>query len=335
MNTIATIAGLALASAATAAMIIMAIADGKTISNSTKISYLQFGDNSNQESLIDPHGPVVQFILFTKNNSAVNLKIGDDDKLKHSGLNVTNPTKIIIHGFTSSVKDVVFTLLKTAYLDSGDYNVIGMDWSQLCNFEYITAMSGVREAGQFLANFIKWLRSKGVSLEDIHLVGHSMGAHVAGVGGARLKNGKVGRITGLDPAKPGYRDNRLDNKLDPSDALLVEGLHTFVYVLGLAETVGHVDFYPNGGLLQPGCPELNNFWTIGESLLCNHGRAYYLFAEAIKNHRAFKSTKCSTIQDAIFSKCVEKSDIYMGQPETYSGRGIYYFKTRSNFPYTL
>lgn len=72
-----------------------------------------------------------------------------------------------------------------------------MDWSVLCEFEYISAMNGVREAGQYLADFIKWLKNMGVSLDDIHLVGHSMGAHVAGVGAGRVKNGKVGRITGI------------------------------------------------------------------------------------------------------------------------------------------
>ena len=40
---------------------------------------------------------------------------------------------------------------------------------------------------------------------DLHLVGHSLGAHVVGFLGKKVQAlglGMVGRITGLDPAKP-------------------------------------------------------------------------------------------------------------------------------------
>ncbi|CAH1098562.1 unnamed protein product [Psylliodes chrysocephalus] len=327
-----TVAGLVLVSTVAAVMLIMSLVDGQLTTNSTATT---LSGNQNNAQLIDPNGPSVQFVLFTRHKSPINLKIGNEELFKQSGFNTSNPTKIIIHGFTSSIKQDVFTIIRDAYLSTDDYNVIGMDWSVLCEFEYISAMNGVREAGQYLADFIKWLKNMGVSLDDIHLVGHSMGAHVAGVGAGRVKNGKVGRITGLDPARPGYRDNRLDNKLDPNDAILVEGLHTFIQVLGLAETVGHVDFYPNGGVVQPGCPDLQDLWKIGETLVCNHGRAYRLFAESIRDKNAFKSIKCKSIHEAALSKCTEDSDVYMGQPETYSDNGIYYFKTRSKPPYRL
>ncbi|KAJ8964328.1 hypothetical protein NQ314_004998 [Rhamnusium bicolor] len=87
-------------------------------------------------------------------------------------------------------------MVVSAYLETGGYNVIGMDWSVLCEFEYLSAMRGVRTAGHYLAEFVNWLEQMGVPLNSIHIIGHSMGAHVAGIGGGNVKRGKVARITG-------------------------------------------------------------------------------------------------------------------------------------------
>lgn len=62
--------------------------------------------------------------------------------------------------------------------------------------EYISAMRGVQLAGEALGAFIKWLNTMGIPMNNIHIVGHSLGAHVAGVVGDRLKGQKVNRITG-------------------------------------------------------------------------------------------------------------------------------------------
>lgn len=39
----------------------------------------------------------------------------------------------------------------------------------------------------------------GLDLSQVHILGHSLGSHVAGYAGEKL-NGQVGRITGMDPA---------------------------------------------------------------------------------------------------------------------------------------
>ena len=121
----------------------------------------------------------------------------------------------------------------------------------------------------------------------LHLVGHSLGAHICGFAAKELKKRqskwKIERITGLDPAQPCFRDVNLTMKLHKSDASFVDVIHTNGKLLsqmglGLPEpigltictyivicssgmtlktnkrfTLGHVDFYPNGGRSQPGC----------------------------------------------------------------------------------
>ncbi|XP_066148571.1 pancreatic lipase-related protein 2-like isoform X1 [Euwallacea fornicatus] len=281
--------------------------------------------------IVDPNGPAVQFVLFTSYNLPIMLEPNNNSTLNSSGFDFGNPTKIITHGFMSSIKNDVFKVIQTAYLETGLYNVIGMDWSKLCQTEYASAMRGAKTAGQQLGDFIHWLTFNGVNIADVHLIGHSLGAHVAGIGADSVKGGRVGRITGLDPAGPGYRDIKEELKLDPQDAQLVDVVHTFMRVIGTARPSGHVDFYPNGGKYQPGCPDITN---LAESILCNHGRSYYLFAESIRKPQSFPSTRCSTLDEALASRCLEESQVFMGVRETYKN-GLYYFKTRSSPPYSI
>lgn len=60
-------------------------------------------------------------------------------------------------------------------------------------------------------------------------------------------------LLGLDPAMPLFITASNDNKLDPSDAAFVDVIHSNALVQGKIERCGHVDFYMNGGILQPGC----------------------------------------------------------------------------------
>ena len=69
----------------------------------------------------------------------------------------------------------------------------------------------------------------------------------------------VNQHTGLDPAAPGFDFDDAAIRLDPSDAMFVDVIHSDVRdsalskALGLQRACGHVDFYPNGGKHQPGC----------------------------------------------------------------------------------
>lgn len=94
-------------------------------------------------------------------------------------------------------------------------------------------------------------------LSTFHVVGHSLGAHVAGFAGKAVQSSagvNVGRITGLDPAGPLFILKSSEKKLSKTDADLVVVVHTDGGVSGLAASLGDLDFFPNGGTpLQPGC----------------------------------------------------------------------------------
>lgn len=288
----------------------------------------------NMSKYLDPKGPPVQFVLCRRDQEPFNIKLNDFKSFNDSGFDVERPTKIIIHGFLSGIREQVFTMTKDAYLLQDDYNVIGMDWSVLCEFEYFTAMRGAQLAGGALAQFIVFLNNAGVHVDDVHVIGHSLGAHVAGIGAEAIRGGQIGRITGLDPAGPGYSDVPPNLRLDPGDAQLVDVIHTYMRVLSLAQPLGHLDFYPNGGRFQPGCPDLFDIWHVPESISCNHGRAYVYLIESIMNKKAFKSRKCNSLEEAVYSRCFEESEVYMGQADTYK-YGLYYVKTNLKSPFSV
>lgn len=105
-----------------------------------------------------------------------------------------------------------------------------------------------------MSELIYYLHNKlAASWTSIHIIGHSLGAQAAGYAGYFTK-GKVGRITGLDPAMLLFSPANTDSRLDHTDAQFVDVIHTSAGILGVMETVGTVDFYPDGGIFyQPGC----------------------------------------------------------------------------------
>lgn len=64
----------------------------------------------------------------------------------------------------------------------------------------------------------------------------------------------------MDPAGPLYETYDPRIRLDPTDAIFVDVIHSNAKKLvdmgaGMYTPCGHVDFYPNGGQEQPGCPD--------------------------------------------------------------------------------
>nr|CAD7263555.1 unnamed protein product [Timema shepardi] len=84
------------------------------------------------------------------------------------------------------------------YLGSGSAaNVMMVDWSRgSSDINYVVVKGYVLGVGERVGEMVDFLVTQGLSLSDVHLVRHSLGAHVAGVAGNRIKSGKVGRITG-------------------------------------------------------------------------------------------------------------------------------------------
>lgn len=75
-------------------------------------------------------------------------------------------------------------------------NVICVDWESGAIIpNYVRAAANTRLVGKQLAMLVRGLSENvGLRFQDVHLIGFSLGAHVAGFAGAELKN--ISRITG-------------------------------------------------------------------------------------------------------------------------------------------
>jgi hypothetical protein len=93
----------------------------------------------------------------------------------------------------------IFFFEPSAYLRSSDLNVVVLNWWVLARGpHYETAAKNTKEAGRSLADFLDNLiqETQGEARRDLHVVGFSLGAQVAGIAAGQLKTGRLPRITG-------------------------------------------------------------------------------------------------------------------------------------------
>ncbi|XP_025412550.1 lipase member H-like [Sipha flava] len=215
-----------------------------------------------------------------------------------------------------------------AYVNTGGFNVITIDWSSIARdvIYPITAYT-TTQVGSLFAEFLKKLiHVIGINPEFIHLIGHSLGAHVVGSCGSYFKSRKIGRITGLDPAGPGYEfipDHLIH--LNSTNAKFVDVIHTSAGSLGYYQSIGHVDFYPNSGFApQPGCDSLLNLWEMEQ---CSHAYSYMLYTYSVYHKTTLTAVNCSSWSDFQHNKCINNKTIFMGHETPPSARGNFYMKT--------
>ncbi|XP_054099317.1 pancreatic lipase-related protein 2 isoform X3 [Callithrix jacchus] len=217
-----------------------------------------------------------RFLLYTNENpDNFQLITGTEpDTIEASNFQLGRKTRFIIHGFIDKGEENWLSDMCKKMFKVEKVNCICVDWRGGSRTMYTQAVQNIRVVGAEIALLIQVLSMQlGYSPEDVHLIGHSLGAHAAAEAGRRLE-GRVGRITGLDPAEPCFQGTPEEVRLDPSDAVFVDVIHTdsapIVPFLGfgMSQKVGHLDFFPNGGKQMPGCKknilstiiDINGIW---------------------------------------------------------------------------
>lgn len=162
-------------------------------------------------------------------------------------------------------------LVFQAYVNSSfGGNYFALDWNALAGsqlIEYPLIIGNVSPVAKHVQQFISWLvQSHGLDLAGVHILGLSLGAHLAGqVGKAIQKTDgfKVARITGMelivaqltniffnryfnyegfDPAGPLFWPANPSVNINKDDAHFVDIIHSNQGLYGEKTTEGHVDF---------------------------------------------------------------------------------------------
>ena len=129
------------------------------------------------------------------------LSTDNESSITNSTFDPLRKVKFIVHGFTQDGQSGWVTQMTLELLKKAAMNVIVVDWglgSSVLNL-YDAAAGNTRLVGVQVADMIDVLNRKfQVALKKFHIIGHSLGAMVAGFAGEKLRKGGkiIGRITG-------------------------------------------------------------------------------------------------------------------------------------------
>lgn len=285
------------------------------------------------ESIFVPETDVI-FRLFTRRNpvNAQVIVLNDAESLANSNFVSSHPTRFIIHGWNNDGSSPVNTNIRTAYLNNYEFNVVTVDWGVGANtINYNAARNHVQIVGPLVSRFVDFLsRSGGASLDNMYIIGHSLGGHIAGLAGKFVTAGQLNTIIALDPALPLFSIDRPHERVAPTDAAYVEVLHTNAGLLGFDLPIGQASFYPNGGRTQPGC----GADVVGN---CAHSRAIEFFVESINSWFGFWSTRCENYDQILNNNCVNSGPSMRmgGEPSNHGldANGVYFLTTNGNNPF--
>ncbi|KAM8902060.1 lipase member H isoform 2-T2 [Lycaon pictus] len=212
----------------------------------------------------------VKLMLYTRKNQTCAQVI---NSTVFGNLNMTKKTTFIVHGFRPTGSPPVWMEdLVQGLLHVEDMNVVIVDWNRgATTVIYNHASSKTRKVANVLKEFIDQMLVKGASLDNIYIIGVSLGAHIAGFVG-KMYNGQLGRITGLDPAGPLFNGRPPEDRLDPGDAQFVDVIHSDI-----------------DGL---------------KYFKCDHQRSVYLYLSSLRENCSITAYPCDSYRDYRNGKCV-------------------------------
>lgn len=259
--------------------------------------------------------------FFYRQGRVTGVSVDDYDYILNSeDFNRSIPTVLYIHGFSETQSSKSVKTIVAAYGRRNKENLLSLSWIYYCGGSYVEATGNVEKVGLYVANKIFEMDGKGFDLSKLHIVGHSLGAQLAGTIGRKLQlisgNSKVlSRITGLDPANIFFTPVQTwvtDQSLHSSDARFVDIIHTDYGLYGTTHSMGHANFFPNGGRrYQPGCPST----LFSDDEWCSHQRSWLFWSESLVGNKQFVGRKASNyfyFLAGLFTKYQLKNTALMG-----------------------
>uniref|UniRef100_A0A8C5ITC9 Lipase domain-containing protein n=1 Tax=Junco hyemalis TaxID=40217 RepID=A0A8C5ITC9_JUNHY len=231
----------------------------------------------------------VQLLLYTRKNRDCAERLIENNVTASEYLNTTKKIVFVIHGYRPTGSPPAWLGdMQRLLLSSEDINLIIVDWNRgATTVIYTTAVENCRKVAEILKNYIDQMLVR----QSIESVLNECEEH--GLKGAQ----------GLDPAGPSFTGEPPDHRLDPTDAQFVDVIHSDIDALGFRKPLGTIDFYPNGGMYQPGCPK--TLFSGLSYFKCDHQRSVFLFLASLKNCCDMITYPCDSYLDYKRGKCMD------------------------------
>ncbi|KAM7350117.1 vitellogenin-1-like [Cochliomyia hominivorax] len=249
-------------------------------------------------------------------------EIPDNDEF-----DVNKKVAIFVHGWNSNSEADYVLEMANAFNCRDDYNFLALNTGDSINTLYTWSSYNTEEVGRQLALALEKLVEK-IPVENIHLIGHSLGAHIVGYAGRYFTKNtgtNLTRITGLDPANPCFNEGENLSGLQRNDAEFIDIIHSNPGGFGKPNAVGDVDFYPEGlAPIKPGCTQLG----------CSHSRSVEYFTESVYpgNENNFLAKRCTSLKKLNDGFC-NGPEYPMGIATPYDLKGNYFLSVNAKSPY--
>ncbi|CAB3247441.1 unnamed protein product [Arctia plantaginis] len=265
-----------------------------------------------------------------------------------SCINQGLPTIVYTFGYRGKATGPATTAVLNAYISKKKRNVILLDWEEEAQSGLLgiplgyalSAVPNAKKIGRALGDALTKMTASGVNLTDIHLIGHSLGAHIMGFAGKRVREygNVITRITGLDPARALFEGVlAVYSGLDRTCARLVDIVHSDPGGYGISSAAGTVDIWPNysrNGVTQPGCPH-GKIHMLKQEDLCNHDRSWHFFVEALGAPTSFPCAAAESYEEWIAGNGDVEQKIYLGDLTSMRAKGNFYLNTKADSPYSM
>ncbi|CAB3251895.1 unnamed protein product [Arctia plantaginis] len=258
--------------------------------------------------------------------------------LSLSNLDKVKKLFVFVGGYKSAINKDTEQRVRDTFKNFPNSYLIIIDHSPYTNNKignkkgYERSVKYVYFIGKQLAQMLVGLFQGGISAENIHCIGHSLGSQILGHTGSifiEATDQKLSRITALDPAGPCFSNSLIEEQVRSGLAKHVEVYHCNAGSLGTSSVLGDVDFFVNKGISQPNCgtPLLPGFFDSPKAARCNHKTCVRMWLASVANPDWYPAFKCEKYKYFKNDKCSRNDRTIAGFWNPGNASGVYYFST--------
>ncbi|XP_014354939.2 phospholipase A1 VesT1.02-like [Papilio machaon] len=294
--------------------------------------------NINKTAVLDVSNVVVYFYDFKNNfNATFEIDKAIDGLTNLYSLDITRKLIFFVPGYKSNIYKNTEETIRQTFKDVPNTYLIIIDHSAYTSKHggrrevYEKSVTFVPSIGKRLGTFLADLHSKGYPSNNMHCIGHSLGAQILGYAGTTysdMTSEKIWRITGIDPAGPCFSNSFIDNQIRSGVAQYVEVYHCNAGGLGTTAVLADIDFFFNKGRKQPDCHE-GYIPAYGESVAakCSHKACVKFWSETVHHPGWYLAWACDSYKDFSKGKCAANQVTIAGYSNPGNATGVFYVST--------